>query len=336
MEHIALDLTPSGSGLLSRCHVSQYDIGRQVCFDLYNVGAVFTLAGTETIKLKIRRPDGVAVEDNITNTSSTYVVWTSASGDCDAEGNAECELIVTDNGTRIGSANFIMEVEPDPYNGNVNIKSASGAVASFSTDIEDNLVECKATITPYQGAGVDKITIINSKTAPVKSTTPYLIKETPSGNGELDKLIGGTVAVNQVITIPSNSKSKTENGVTFTDNRDGSYTIQTDNNGATANTYISLDSISATINHKYFVCGCPSGGSDSSYYFYANGLIGTEREYGNGIIGNQVETRSCTPVIYIKQGAIITTPIIFKPQVIDLTAMFGSTIADYVYTLENS
>ena len=172
-------------------------------------------------------------------------------------------------------------------------------------------------------------------------TTPYNYR-TAGGSLEigdrekLKKIVGGTVCWNQLAYTSQVDASKTKNGVTITDNRDGTYSVSTDANGATADTFLALGTFGAILNHKYYQCGCPSGGNNSTYYLYSNGLIGTQREYGNGMIGNQQETRNVTPVIYIKQGAIITTPIVFRPQLFDLTQMFGSTIADYVYSLETA
>ena len=58
-------------------------------------------------------------------------------------------------------------------------------------------------------------------------TEPFLMKgnDSDSDRFELAKKLGNTVGVNQFIAIPATDQSETINGVTFTDNRDGSWTV---------------------------------------------------------------------------------------------------------------
>lgn len=154
METITLNMTPSAS--LTTCHASQYDIGRQVRFNLVNGADNFVLSGGETVTLKIRRADGVFVENQVPNTSSNYVIWTSVAGECDAAGISECELSVTDGGDLLGSANFWMEVEPDAYDGD-KIRTVSVGpddVCTFETNLPEPLPYIKCNIEAVQeGSG---------------------------------------------------------------------------------------------------------------------------------------------------------------------------------------
>ena len=151
MEKITLNMTPSAC--LTTCHASQYDIGRQVRFDLVNGADAFVLSGAETVTLKIRRADGVLVENAVPNTSSNYVIWTSVAGECDAAGVSECELRVTDGDDVLGSANFLMSVEVDAYDGRTQVKSASGSIATFETALADNLVSALVNVEATGGNG---------------------------------------------------------------------------------------------------------------------------------------------------------------------------------------
>ena len=174
-------------------------------------------------------------------------------------------------------------------------------------------------------------------------STPYSFRRSGGGtlgtvNRETDSLIGGTVAWNQLGTIPSSDKSKTQNGVTITDNRDGSFTVSTDANGATANTYLVTSTFHAIKDRKYFFKSAPSGGSISTFYAYiiAGGIIESKTDLGGGCVQKCLADGVVSVVgLYVKSGTVITTPIKFIPQIFDLTQMFGSTIADYVYTLES-
>lgn len=167
---------------------------------------------------------------------------------------------------------------------------------------------------------------------------PYQTRPTPSslGNRCLEKLVGGTVAFNQLVPIHTASRSVTTNGITVIDNRDGSYTFYTDENGATAQTNILLaQNVGAITNgHKYFEQGFVS--ETSKYYCVDayDGALAFPMNGANSFITMATISGRLDLRLRITNGTIISTPITFKPQIIDLTALFGSTIADYIYTLE--
>jgi len=150
MEQITIDFLPAGATAV--CHASQFDPERVIRMNLRNGGAVYTLSGNEIIKAKITRPDGTNIVENIENTASSYVDLVTSAGTCDVSGTNHGELVIEKDGATIGSKNFRMEVEEDAYGGagGVVVESASGAIASFETDVEDELVELTAKIEPIQ------------------------------------------------------------------------------------------------------------------------------------------------------------------------------------------
>ena len=157
------------------------------------------------------------------------------------------------------------------------------------------------------------------------------------GNRLKDKIVGGTLAWNQMVSPSAIASSKTENGITFTNNGDGSVTV---NGTASADASFRLFSGGDVPIYggviKFYICGCPAGGSPSTYYC---GVSETNPQNyglydaGNGKIGTYVYGFNYN--IYIKSGASVTN-LVFKPQVFNLIKMFGSTIADYVYSLEQA
>lgn len=154
------------------------------------------------------------------------------------------------------------------------------------------------------------------------------------GDREVDTLVGGTVAWNQLVDY-NGLRSKSDNNVTIVDNNDGSYTVSTTAQGASDNDYLSNGTINVISGHKYLLVGCPSGGSGSTYRAYLVNNVESKSDFGNGAIYNATETGICYVIgMYIYKDAVITSAIKFKPQVFDLTQMFGSTIADYIYNLE--
>ena len=199
----------------------------------------------------------------------------------------------------------------------------------------------QATVTlhvqPYKTSALETPESVESTS--FMDSEPYLFRQAPDGaDMEIDEIVGGSIVWNQLMRTSQLDASKTQNGVTITDNRDGTYTVSTDANGATANTYSSLSNanIPITNGHKYLLFGTPTTGSANTYYSYIAGTA-TAYDYGKGVVFSANANGTSTPVVaYVKQGAIIATPITLKPQVSDLTRLFGPTIADYIYTQEQA
>ena len=170
-------------------------------------------------------------------------------------------------------------------------------------------------------------TLPQNTTSAVVTTVPPLTwkkYENTLGLAQLTGVKGKSLVWNQMVQIPSESISKTIDNVTYTDNRNGTYTVQTTAEGASANT--STASLAGTIGtlisgHKYLVKGCPTGGSDTTYRLRFTS--GNKSEVGAGLIftnSGSVSFLQCQ----VLSGTIITTPITFRPILIDLTKMFGS------------
>ena len=177
----------------------------------------------------------------------------------------------------------------------------------------------------------------------VEDSVPYKFRTSGGskdiGNREYDEIVGGTVAWNQLIPIAGSSKTKTESNVTITDNRDGSYTVQTTQDGASADVNLTLTgAVTSKGGHVGILYGCPSGGyvNNSVKYRLWDAWGGIGNDHGNGHVGKWVAGGQFEIRISVASGTVITTPIKFVPQLFDLTQMFGSTIADYIYSLENA
>ena len=328
MEQISVNLIPSG--IRETCHASQFDVGRHIRFALLNGRNIYTLSGTETITLIMRKPNGTERTEALANTSSTYVDLVTSRETCDQSGAYECEIKVTDGAKEIGSGNFRMQVEADALDGITEEKTASGAIASFESSLAFPLTQAKF-IMPYRSSGYTELTHYKASSNPTYDKKPYIFRKSKANGNEYNKLVGGTVAFNQLI--PTISLSPTVvNGVTWASNNDGTITAS---GTATANSVLDVlreGDYLPIAGHKYYLCGCPSGGSESTYRLrFTSGNIS---DLGNGKIfdGNTVKSLTCQ----IMNGYAISGTLTFKPMLIDLTAMFGSTIADYIYSLEQA
>lgn len=153
------------------------------------------------------------------------------------------------------------------------------------------------------------------------------------GNRETDKLVGGTVAWNQLVDKTAIDSTTTVNGITFTNNGDGSVTVS----GTASDTArFTIRPAKTWGAHKYLLYGCPSGGASGTYSLRMRGQGGDSIDVGSGVIWNASGNSYKGIVIQVNSGVAISTAIIFKPQFIDITQLLGSTIADYIYSLEQA
>lgn len=140
--------------------------------------------------------------------------------------------------------------------------------------------------------------------------------ETIDGAYALVNKIGGkSLKVNQLIgNIP---QTQTINGVTFTNNGNGSITV---NGTATSDTNILLQSgIPIKAGYKYYLCGCALGGSLNTYYIQDSWL--GRIDVGNGFIGDfSNDDKNISIRLFVKSGVTLNN-LIFRPQLFHLTAM---------------
>jgi hypothetical protein len=130
-----------------------------------------------------------------------------------------------------------------------------------------------------------------------------------------DPKYGGNIWWNQIIK--NNSiLSKAEFGITGTNNTDGTYTISGTATNGNFDAYVNLVLI---IGHIYALWGCPKSGSDSTYYLYCSG----NRDTGDGVLFT-TDSASRTVDIIVRNGTVISEPVVFAPKLADLTAMFGA------------
>lgn len=213
-------------------------------------------------------------------------------------------------------------------------KSETEARVQFETSVGEQIAE-KANVDGYY----EEMTVGDAEqlisTQFVEDNEPYLFRPT-GGSSDVgnrayfDKIVGGTVAWNQQLKL---DKVNNSNGITASLNNDGSITI---NGTSTSNAYILIDSRNSfklDENHKYLYKGCPSGGSGTRY-FLGDTWNNMGRDYGSGTIFTAT-SGTFQPRIVVIEGNTVSN-LTFKPSLFDLTQMFGSTITDYIYSLEQS
>lgn len=122
----------------------------------------------------------------------------------------------------------------------------------------------------------------------------YTARETADGENIVDgvqttvkEIRGKTLATENLIPYPYAETTKTQNGVTFTVNSDGTITV---NGTATKNTsfFLVFENPTMCLNlragENYTLSGCPKGGSDTTFSMYIQNISYTQSiiDYGNG------------------------------------------------------
>lgn len=141
--------------------------------------------------------------------------------------------------------------------------------------------------------------------------------DVPSGAkyASVDMVGGKSVVFEQRLKPEHIAASKTENGITFTNNGDGTITVS---GTATDNTsfIIGTNNTTGTLKNKPFILtGCPKGGSVDTYFI---GIANTNDMFkwdkGDGYYGGDAYNYGFELSIHILSGTVIDTPITFKPN----------------------
>lgn len=164
----------------------------------------------------------------------------------------------------------------------------------------------------------------------------------PYNAGELKSIAPTSVEASGVERFQMLDKSKypattTINGVTFTNNGDGTITA---NGTATANAIFapigSKNPMSIVSGHKFLFISCPYGGNLSTYWSDLKKVPEDESFYdtGNGVVAATTSTTTGLRFNIRVISGYTANNLVFKPQLFDLTQMFGAgnepaTVAEF-------
>lgn len=122
-------------------------------------------------------------------------------------------------------------------------------------------------------------------------------------------------------------QTTTQNGVTCTNNGDGTYTL---NGTASSDVVFELESYkSYTGKEKFRLVGCPNGGGKDKYYlaFRPNNAEENRKDIGSGVTFNDLSTSNKYAVAIIVLNGTTVTNLTFKPM---LTENLNATYDDFV------
>lgn len=217
-------------------------------------------------------------------------------------------------------------------------KADTDDLDALESDITD-LSETKANkdgVYDYLTAGLANQLATDQGTT---DSVPYLMR--PSGGGvavgsyEQDKIVGGSIVWNQLNV--NRAVTSSGGGVTFTKNDNGSWTLTGAGTGVYRKQFANNGETMLLKDHVYFLSfGENFSGSASTIQIYITDFGTSSNEFNKDSIAkmsvnrNQFSVRTYADFVAPEGGLTIV------PQVFDLTQMFGTTIADYIHSIETA
>lgn len=120
IEQIDLNLIPKG--IMPRINVTQYDYGsRTLKFAIYDDLTRFTLTNQMAARIQGTKPDRHGYDYAATiDTTNNLVVADLTQQMTAAAGLGICEIVLTKSGARIGTLNFVLDIQPSALNENTD------------------------------------------------------------------------------------------------------------------------------------------------------------------------------------------------------------------------
>ena len=248
---------------------------------------------------------GITFTDNGDGTiTANGTATATASYFLDSEFNYIGGITYTISGCPKGGSNSTYKIKGDRLGAYID-DNGNGATYSFKYDTTAAIV-----ILIYKDTTVDNI-VFRPQLEYGDTPTAY---EPPITGRELTVNVCGK----NLLKYPYVNTTKTINGITFTDNGDGTVTA---NGTATANATFLIDkNFGFEKEGNYFLSGCPSGGGLNSFYinWYQNHTgvtIKNYNDYGSGIIipYQHIFSENNSLAIAIIAGTTVNN-LVFRPQ----------------------
>lgn len=143
MQVVYIDLIPQK--VKPVIFASQYDNDRTVRFKLLENGESYTLDGTETVTVNIRKPDKNIVVITPSIGANNYVDVDLTEQACACFGISFGELSIVSGDTKIGTCNFDLDVEISPTYGGI---SSHTEIDNLTTQLEGIIGDAVEEIAP--------------------------------------------------------------------------------------------------------------------------------------------------------------------------------------------
>lgn len=351
------DLNMIAGGVPSVVNVSQFDTGNTIEFTLYNNASLYEPPAGTSVRVEGRKLDGNGFSYNATLSGSKVTVTLTEQMTV-ISGSVMCELRLSKDSVDIGTANFILAVEESPINENTPISDTEIPAIVELARQEQYTAEAWAKGTrDGEPVSSDDPAYNNNAKYWASQSSEHIFTDSDdeayvSRQGLGDQvdftLEGASVAWNQLTdsanigakTLFRSTVSRSGNSATFTDART---TSSLTFGGATA----LKKNIPA--NHKVFMSITITNisVSDLNYISFVfrdinnNGVLGrttTTTGVLQGIGMPSAEAIDASVFVQNNSAKTGTTDTITceDMMVIDLTQLFGTTIADAIYAMEQA
>ena len=202
----------------------------------------------------------------------------------------------------------------------------AGEIMSFTTDSVNDITELDVDFEPVQDG---------TPWMSAQDTEPYMFRAVPTQTEdfghESNTIVGGTVGWNQIVGTGV-WRGDTVNGIAVvSDSSTGTITISGTATGF-AQISFTYPTTKMLANHVYYLAQ-PNGASNTTFHI----RTGENTFWDYKSIGKTAEDSNLESDglrVVVRQGQTVNFS--FRPQMFDLTKMFGSTIADYIYSLEQA
>lgn len=146
---MTFDLELKPGGIPPIVHASQGDIGRMFKANIYWDGSAATsYVSGATVNLRGRKPDKTVFDYSATLAGSTVTFETTEQMTI-ISGPVECELVFSNDGDIIASANFLLIVEASPYDPNAisesEVQGLNAMIQAATPEAVDDWFENEAT-----------------------------------------------------------------------------------------------------------------------------------------------------------------------------------------------
>ena len=157
-----LDLTPGGASPV--IHASQGDIGRDFTAVIYNGG--YSLPSGVSVVIRGKKPDKTVFEYSVTYDDDTdEVAFSTTEQMTIISGPVECELVFSQGGDVIASANFVLIVEDSPYNPDALSESDVYTLTELVIDAIGDAITTALENNMIDTAHIDNLAVTTAKVA---------------------------------------------------------------------------------------------------------------------------------------------------------------------------
>ncbi|MDE6833921.1 MAG: hypothetical protein K2J39_06740, partial [Ruminococcus sp.] len=200
------------------------------------------------------------------------------------------------------------------------IESHEDSASAMNSAISANTIKINNKVDKVSGKGLstnDFTTALKNKLDGLENYDDTKINAEITETTEQTALNCSTLGYQKKNLLKNTAISRTQSGVTFTVNEDGSVNV---NGTATGNTFFYINSNFAIGNKPAILSGCPAGGGVSRYQIdmldndNISGIIAADTGSGKTIDKSMFETGTATVRIRINNGTVVNN-LVFKPMI---------------------